>query len=158
MTRLTQDDIEQLRRARITINVSDEQLTSETPDFMRFNIAKEAAQEINHLANLPKESISPDELNVRQTPDPKTMTTKLAFNWEPSTERFAIELLGGPRDGERMMTQEQTNGHLKIAQQTQPVVTTEPDPYDGPETKYGTYKETGWDTKQKIWIYTWTNK
>ena len=157
MTRLTQDEISQLRSAHVTINLTDEQLISETWTYLRVHIAEEAAQNIADLTSLPHNSISPDELHVQQIPDPKTVITKLTFIWEPSTEHFPIELLGGPRDGERIMNQEPFKGHLKISHPTQPVVTSEPDPFDDPEVRYGTYKETGWDTERKVWIYTWAD-
>lgn len=153
MTRLTEKDVQELRRSYATTLIADEMLAAGPQSRILQAAAQKSIESICRDNILPSDSINVTELDITIDPKPSTNQTKYTFRWEPRFDDFDIELVGGPKDGELMRIPESQRGEINIHTMSEPIFETghaQPVP-----TQHGRYLESGWDTETKVWIYEW---
>lgn len=153
MTRLTQKDVQELRRSYAKTLIANEILVSGLQSRSLQATTREAISRICQGNFLPADSITAAELIITTEPKSTTNQTEYLFRWEPQFEDFQIELVGGPRDGETLSITESMKGEIRVPIWSNVKFKTDsvyPEP-----TKHGRYQESGWDTATKVWIYEW---
>lgn len=153
MTRLTQKDVQELRRSYAKTMIADEILVSGPQSRILQAAAHKAISSICQDNILPADSITAAELIITTEPKPNTNQTEYLFRWEPQLDDFQIELVGGPQDGDRISISESLKGEIRVPIWSSIKFETEggcPEP-----AKHGRYIESGWDTEAKVWIYEW---
>lgn len=153
MTRLTQKDVQELRRSYAKTLIADETLVAGPQSRIIQAAAKKAIASICQDNILPADSITTAELVITTEYRPSTKQTECLFRWEPQLEDFQIELVGGPQDGETLRIPESMKGEIRVAIWSN--VKFETDSGYPELTKHGLYLESGWDTETKVWIYEW---
>ena len=153
MTRLTREDVRKLQLTNIKTTITNEMLEMGQGSVIIEQMIEQAIENISHANFLPPSEISTAELSVETRPIKDLNATEHFFRWGPKFEDFKSELVGGPRDGEQLIIPERDRGQLDIHMQSAPIFETSSDA-TAPNVR-GRYKEAGWDTEAKVWIYEW---
>lgn len=151
MTVLTREDVAKLRRTKVRLDVPNEVLVPAHTD-MQEALTRDVIAAICRENILGNDAIEPFELVITEEGNFFRNMTVLEFRWEPTLERYEIELSGGPADGKRVRIPEHLKGTVHIQTQSYPELGN--DMHPTPTTQHTTYTEDGWDTESKVWIYT----
>lgn len=151
MTVLTREDVAKLRRTKVRLAVPNEVLVPAHTD-MQEALTREAIAAICRENILGNDAIEPFELVITEEGNFFRNMTVLEFRWEPTLEKYEIELSGGHGDGRRVRIPEHLKGEVHVQAQSFPQRGSENQPI--PEVQRATYIENGWDTESKVWIYT----
>lgn len=154
MTIIDSNQISNLRRAYAKARIDQAALLTVPFEDMAEQTVEKAVSRLRVL----EQTITPDELRLTYREKPAEGVCEFIYQWEPSLEHYRIRLEGGPKDGELMRLREENKGSLTVAIIEPGLFDADFEDVETVATKQGDYKETGWDTTEKQWIYTWTGE